>query len=274
MINRGKTIAGATAALSLLLTPVTAFAKANELRDLVGARASAAEGDLESRGWALISSHKGAASSYTYWWNARGKSCVRATTRDGRYDSITDMSNSDCGQRGGSDGAAIAVAGAAALIGVLALTHKSHDRNDQQYQNANDYAEFERGHRDGLYNHAFSNYNNSSVYVNGYQSGVNERARQSSYRPEYRNHTGNGWSFGGNTSGEAVGFSDLVGARAAGAQSDLGNRGFRQVDTVQSGDNSVITIWWNSRSRQCLQFITANGRADSISDIGSHPRCR
>jgi hypothetical protein len=46
------------------------------------------------------------------------------------------------------------------------------------------------------------------------------------------------------------------------------------VDTFQSGNTGSGTIWWNGRSRQCLQMITADGRADSITDIHTHPRCR
>lgn len=46
---------------------------------------------------------------------------------------------------------------------------------------------------------------------------------------------------------------DLVGARASGGDSDLESRGW---------------------TRQCLQMITADGRADSINDIQTHPRCR
>lgn len=284
MTSLGKTIVGraglALAGASLLLTPVAALAKAGDLRDLVGARAGQAEGDLESRGWASMSVHKSRTGSYSYWWNARGKDCVRVATRDGRYEAITDTSAADCGQKSGSNGAAAAAVGVAALLGVLALSHKSHHRGDKDYQDQNDYAEFERGHRDGLYNHPWSNNSRSQAYSDGYQSGVDERAHQSSYRPEYRNYQGSGWNdnagqnSGWSGGGGQSGFGDLVGARAAGVQTDLGNRGFRQVDSFQSGNNGVGTIWWNGRSRQCVQMITADGRADSITDIGQHPRCR
>ena len=82
---------------------------------------------------------------------------------------------------------------------------------------------------------------------------------------------GGGWSGGG---GRQASFTDLVGSRAPGAQSELGRRGFRMVDTFQSGSNGSGTIWWNGSSRQCLQMIAADGRADSINDIHTHPRCR
>lgn len=269
----------ALAGASLLLTPAAALAaKAGDLRDLVGARAGQAEGDLESRGWHSVSVHKTGSGSYSYWWHSQSKHCVRVATRDGRYDAITDTGATDCGQKGGSDGVAIA-AGAAALLGVLALTHKSHHRDDQNYDNQNSYAEFERGHRDGLYNHSYDSRGASQEYARGYQSGADERSHQSSYRPEYRNYGGNGWSnnnSGGGWSGGGSAraeFGDLVGAKASGAESDLMARGFRNVDGFESG-NGKGTVWWNGRSRQCVQMITADGRADSVTDIGSHPRCR
>ncbi len=293
MTNLANTFLGRTgltlAAASLLLTPVAALAKgAGDLRDLVGARAAGAESDMESRGWVSTSAHKGAASSYVYWWNGRDKSCVRVATRDGRYDQITDTGATDCGQKAGSGDKAAAVAGVAALIGVLALASKSHHRGDKDYDNQNDHADFERRHRDGLYHHPYTNGGNSKPYSDGYQSGVDERSHQSSYRPEYRNYQGSGWSGGGSNNGGNSGdwsnnqgggngpaaFNDLVGAKAAGVDSDLQARGFRAVDGFGSGNNGKGSIWWNGRTRQCLQMITVNGRADSIEDIQTHARCR
>jgi hypothetical protein len=268
------------AAASLALMPIAAAAKsANDLRDLVGARAGQAEGDLESRGWVSISNYKDNDRSHSYWWNRDRKDCVRVTTFDGRYQSITDVGASDCNQKSGSDGTAAAAVGVAALIGAIALASKSHHRNDKEYGNQQDYSDFERGHRDALYNHSYSNDNGSSAYSDGYKSGVNERNQQSSYRPEYRQYQGNyqqpAQSGGGyNNGGGAVDVSDLVGSKAAGVESDLQSRGFRNVDGFQSGSNGKGTIWWNRNSRQCLQMITVDGRADSVTDIQTHPRCR
>jgi hypothetical protein len=67
---------------------------------------------------------------------------------------------------------------------------------------------------------------------------------------------------------------DLFGARAAGALSDLESRGFRFVDRFQSDSDRAGMVWWNGRSRQCVQLITVDGHIDSFTDIGNHPRCR
>lgn len=68
-------------------------------------------------------------------------------------------------------------------------------------------------------------------------------------------------------------YSDLVGARASSADSALRDRGFSNVDSFKSG-NAAYTIWYNRRSDQCLQMAVADGRADSIVDIQTHPQCR
>ncbi len=73
------------------------------------------------------------------------------------------------------------------MLGIVALAHKSHHRDDQNYDERQT-ADFERGFRDGQYNHHFSNYSNSQEYTNGYNRGVEERDQQSSNRPEYRNY--------------------------------------------------------------------------------------
>lgn len=50
--------------------------------------------------------------------------------------------------------------------------------------------------------------------------------------------------------------------------------GVPQVDGFESGSSAKGTIWWNARTRQCLQMITSKGRAESIEDIEIHARCR
>lgn len=96
------------AAASLVLAPVAAAAKsASSLNDLVDARAAGAESDLESRGWTMITGHKGGSASYNYWWNRDRKNCVMVTTRDGRYASITDASAGDCNQKSSGGNATV-----------------------------------------------------------------------------------------------------------------------------------------------------------------------
>jgi hypothetical protein len=274
-----RLIAGlSVAALLAPAVPVLA----STLSDLEGVRASAAENTIQSRGYHAYHSSPGGGGSHTYWWNNGTKSCVRTLTSNGVIASTKTVSGSDCGYYGndsdgkksgsGNDAAVAAAVAAAAIIGVAALSHKSHHRDDKEYSEPQSYADFERGHRDGLYNHSYENHSRSDAYSDGYRSGVDEREQQSSYRRNtYAGNDGGGGYRGG--SNDPVDISDLVGSRAAGVDSDLQSRGFRSVDNFQSG-NGKGTVWWNGRTRQCLQMITADGRADSITDIQTHPRCR
>jgi len=182
--NRSKRHLATLAALSLALNGSPAFAQAaNDLRDLVGARGAGGEADLERRGYTHIDTSKSTDASFSYWWNNQKSSCVRVTTRDGRYQALIDVDPSDCGQTkkesGMSDGAKVAI-GAAALLGVAALIHKSHDREDRSF-NEQQTADFERGYRDGLYNNSFNSRGGSGEYADGYNKGVAERRQQSGY---------------------------------------------------------------------------------------------
>lgn len=106
---------------------------------------------------------------------------------DGRYDAITSTLAADCGQKGGGGDTAAAVAvGAAALIGVIALAHKSHNHDDgQHYSDSQSEADCERGYRDGLYNQSYHNYSRSDAYANGYSAGVEQRNQETAYRPNH-----------------------------------------------------------------------------------------
>jgi len=175
------------AAMVMPALPVHA-AGADDLRDVVGAKGRDGEPTLERRGYTHIDTGKSSTAAFSYWWNNTQKACIRVTTRDGRYAEIVNVDESDCGQThketskdsGMSDGAKVAI-GAAALLGIAALAHKSHHRDGRNY-NEEETANFERGYRDGLYHNSFNNYDDSRDYNDGYNRGVDERRNQSGYR--------------------------------------------------------------------------------------------
>lgn len=252
--------------VGLVATPTLAAAKAaSSLSDLVGARAGQAEGDLESRGFTYITGHKSSSAVFDYWWNAGRKDCVMVTTRDGRYASITDATPGDCNQKGGGStaGKVAGIAAGAALIAILASHKSGHHDDGKHYEDSAKEADYERGFNAGLYNEPFSNDSRSTAYGQGYEAGAEQRRTHAAERDRHGHGSGGG----------KVDVSDLQGARAAGALGDLESRGFRTVDGFESG-NGKGTVWWNGGTRQCLQVITVDGRIDSVSDIGSHPRCR
>jgi hypothetical protein len=263
-----RSFAHLTAAAAMLAAPAAAIAKsAQNLQDLVGARGSSGEGQLSARGFVYTDGHKGNGASYAYWWSAAKRDCVMVTTRDGRYSTINDVSAADCNQQnhhgdGSSAAAAIAVG---ALLGAALLAHKSgnHD-NGQHHSDQQAEADYERGYRDGLHGEDYHNYSRSDAYSSGFQNGVEQRHRETSHRDDH--HSGAGYA-------PSADVSDLAGVRAAGADNDLRARGFRDVGTVDTGPNSKGAIWWNGRTRQCVQVITVEGRVDSAVDIGQHPRC-
>lgn len=243
-----------------------AVAAPSDVSDLVGARGSSGESELESRGYVLQDSAQGEDRSYTYWWNARSKSCIRVTTNDGRYSDIRKEDASDCGQKGSDKGTGVAVAiGAAALIGALALSHKSHNHDgDKHYGDAQSEADYERGYRDGLYNQAYHNYSRSDPYSRGYEAGVRQREQNTSYRPGY----GNGAGYGG-----FVYVDDLIGQDRERGESELSRRGFVTTDTRRTNNDGRYTTFWRASSKQCIIVNTRGGNVYAIDAV--RPRsCR
>lgn len=264
MMKLAANLCATVATAALVLAPVAAVAKTPpSVRDLVGARGSSGETQLEYRGFHLISGHGEYDSKITYWWNGNTKECIKVVTYDGNYQSIDQTSNSDCNQRGGNGDKAAAVAvGAAALLGIAALASKSHHREGRDYDERGT-AEFERGHRDGLYGQAYHNYSRSDAYSNGYDSGVREREHQTSYRGGYRG--------GGGYSAYAE-FNDLNGQARDYATGQLASRGFTQLDNKRTDQGRYMT-YWRAASKQCLVVNSRNGYIYSIESVS--PRtCR
>lgn len=260
-----KTLGLVLIGMLMFTLSTVSFAQADKLKDLVGVRASAAESDLESRGYDLHHTAKHNDGIWTYWWNSNKKKCVMVLTNEGLYVRINDAEPEDCGKKSGmSTGAkvAIALAAAAAVGGTAAIIHKAHDHDDNKHwDNENHEREYERGYRDGLYNTSYHNWNNSKEYVNGYSAGVRQRNNNTSYHS----------TWGGYQAHQYIG--DLQGSRASGAESAMRQRGFNNKNTFKMGDASY-QIWWNGGTRQCVQVIVSDGRYESVRDIGSSPYCR
>lgn len=66
------------------------------LNDLVGARASSADGELRARGFRDVGGYKQGGASHVTWYNRSTRQCVSAVTRDGRIDHIEDLSEGSC----------------------------------------------------------------------------------------------------------------------------------------------------------------------------------
>lgn len=246
-----------------LPSPAVWAGPADDLRDLVGARGAGGETELENRGYTHVDTSKTPSAAYAYWWSNAKRACVRVTTRDGRYQALVDTDASDCGQTkkesGMSDGAKVAI-GAAALLGIAALIHKSHDRDDRRL-NERQTADFERGYRDGLYNSSFHNYDNSREYNDGYNKGVQERGQQTNYR--------NGSAHRGGYQ-PYTSVSDLQGRDSAWAFGQLESRGFQLAGERSLHHGRYQFFYWNDRHGQCVDLHTRDSRVESVSETNRY----
>jgi len=92
--------------------PSHSGAGAAGLQDLVGARASSGESQLESRGYRNTLGFKDGHSSYTNW--RKGSHCVSVRTTNGHYESIIDVGTDDCEDRSKQGGSHAGGGGAGA----------------------------------------------------------------------------------------------------------------------------------------------------------------
>lgn len=260
MMKSKATILSGAALAVFAATPVLAE-KANQLVDINGLHGRDAESQLQSRGFAHVSTHKNNMGYvYSYWWNGKDDNCVNVEVYNGRVESITDATDQDCGHHKGSAGAVAGAAVGAALLGAL-LSHKSHHHDDDSHsQSAQEEAQFDRGYTDGLHNASYHNYDRSDAYSNGYTAGVSEREANLSHH-----HARGGYS-------QVAQFADLKDARAAGGMEEMERRGFRQVDNFTSG-NTRYSIQYRPESSQCVQITIADGHFYDLRDIGRHPKC-
>jgi hypothetical protein len=88
------------------------------------------------------------------------------------------------------------------------------------------------------------------------------------FGPSSSSHGGSG----GQGSAAAPKFKDLTGKNSIGAIDTMSERGFRDVDSIQSGDTQY-GIFYHPASRLCVQLTMANNRVVSADDIKTHPKC-
>jgi hypothetical protein len=298
MIVKTRFATYATASLAvtaLAIAPISAK-KAESLRDLVGVSGASAETQLGERGFEYTTGNKSGSSSYTYWWHQGGKDCVVVEVSNGRVATIKDAKAEDCGKKSGNDAAIAAAAIGAVAIGAILLSRKDKDKHREEYQQ--DWQDVQvhntqsgslrifskpnkdsrvRGEvREGEYLRNFGCENNNGeswcevTTINGRTKGW--------ARDRYLRVTGNypgsgdgsGWGGSGGTDGQ---FGYLAGARPSRAESVLRDRGFRSVDSYNTG-RTYHAIWFNNRTRECVQMNVTNDRVSSVDNIRSHPRCR
>jgi hypothetical protein len=256
-------IASLIAGIGLAIGPVgTAAAQdASSLRDLVGARAAAGTDEVVSRGFVYIDGRQGyGESQQAYYWNRNSKSCVRVVTANGLIESITGATPQECNQSAGSSSDRNAAA-AAAVIGAAAIAAAVAHQNNQHTNAKNHGAQWDIGYNDGLHGVPYHNVARSDAYAQGYDAGTQQRDRNTSY------HTGRGGY------AQAARFGDLEGEDSIRAIDRMSERGFVNVDDLESG-NTQYGIFYNRNTGQCVQLAMAGGRVVSADDIQSHPKCR
>jgi hypothetical protein len=77
-----------------------------------------------------------------------------------------------------------------------------------------------------------------------------------------RNPNGGGGAGGGSGGGIGNNLDDLIGERASSGESELRNRGYRQVDSAKN--RMSYTWWYQDRNQRCIMVVTSDGRYADI----------
>lgn len=287
---RNATASLAVAAMTI--APISAK-KADSLRDLVGVSGASAETQLSQRGFEYISGNKNNSDSHTYWWHRDGKDCVVVEVNNGRVAQIADTRAEDCGKKSGNDGAIAAAAIDAVAIGAILLSRGDKDKHREQYNQ--DWQEVQVHNtqsgaarifrkpdknsrvrdevREGTFlrNYGCDRYNGESWCEVTTMNGRTKGWARDRYLRVTGNDPGGGW--GGSDGAGSGQYGYLAGAQPARAEDVLHDRGFRIVDTANSG-RTYYSVWFSRRTRECVRMTVANDRVQSVNDIRSHPRCR
>ena len=252
-----------------------------ELSDLVGARASSGESELQNRGYSFVKTEEGGDRKWSYWWSNNRRICVSVMTNQGRYGAITSSPAIDCGRNSdnsnnndGRQGVTVYsdrdYRGSSQSFGVGRFLNAGGQLGALRNDDASS-VEVQHGFRVRLCEDEGSSGTGSGRCEDYGEGRFNLRYNNKASYIEVTRIGGGGGGGGGG--GRPVDVGDLVGARASSGEDEMRSRGFRNVDNFSSG-NTKYSIWWRSRSRQCIQIATANGRYDSVTDIGQHDRCR
>lgn len=305
--TRLKCAAASLAVAAMAAAPISAK-KAESLRDLVGVSGASAETQLQQRGFEYINGNKNDYASNSYWWDRNGKDCVIVEVMNGRVVTINDTKSEDCGHKSSNDGAIAAAAIGAVALGAILLSRKDKDRHRDEYQQdwqevqvhntqsgslrifrePNKNSRVREEVREGavLRNYGCDNYNGESWCEVRTMNGRNSGWARDRYLRATGNYPGNGWGGSGGSGGGYPGggwggsggsgngdYGYLTGARPERAEDTLRQRGFRNVDSTNSG-RTYYSIWYSVRTRECLQMAVADNRVSSVVDIQRHPRCR
>jgi hypothetical protein len=93
---RNRLLALILGALTLMITQVNAQTPAPALQDLVGARGSSGEMQLQQRGYQFLRTEKSGNDAYSYWKEKKTGKCLTVHLADGRYQSLVYAPDFDC----------------------------------------------------------------------------------------------------------------------------------------------------------------------------------
>jgi hypothetical protein len=236
-----------------------------KLADLVQQGAEPASAALRARGYTLAHSDTLRGKLWQYWWHAGDDACAMATVNGARVERIVSTAESDCVPKGGNawrmSSKGKVTDKAARQLGVDALMHRSHERDESVHNSVAAVAEFERGYRDGLKGVALARNAPRGAFADGVQAGLTRRTLQAA-APVAGAPTAAGAAAAANPAQP----NTLIGLRGAVLETVMRNHGYVRHSGFAKGRESFVV--WRAGPRQCLRTVARDDVVVEYGDVG------
>ena len=229
------------------------------LQDLIGAKGSSVEKEMESRNYEFVNTTKSGSSVYENWWHESARKCVTVRFQNGYLKSAIYAPDYDCHKSGKTYGSGIySVIGEKASSADTDLGRMGYRYINTTSSGRTDYAHWWNDSKRKCITVRLENGVIKSVtptqrydceeHDNFYTDKNKKRYHEIQYERNYDAH---------------VSVNDLNGRNALDAYRELNDRGFQEVKKHTS-NGKTYRVWYNSNTNQCIKTVSINKRIKEV----------
>lgn len=216
--------------------------------DMMGMRAAYLDSEMQKRGFRNVGGLQGGGAARTTWWNGQRRQCVSVVTRNGQVDEVHSIATSSC--RGGEQDVGGGHASLNDLVGMRAA-YLDSEMSGHGYRNVG-------GSQGGGAAR--------TTWWNAQQRHCVMAVTRNGRVDEIQSVSTSSCRDAGASSGGQGSLSDLRGMQARNLDSEMQSRGYVWKGGYQDA-GAAHAMWYNPRSRHCVNVVTRNGRVDNIESI-------
>lgn len=238
----------------------------NSLNNLVGARGSSVEGEMDRLGYVFIRSDKSTSGINEFWWKKSNNKCTIVRLYDGKVAAVTNTVPDECNQGGYSSNNNNNNYGNGSLQNLVGARGSSLDGE----MNRMGYT-FIKSDKStaGIYTSWWNNSQRKCVMsrlVDGKVASIVDTGltdcNKGNYSSNNKNNNKGDYNYNPNYTGNTK-LGDLVGWTAGRAYNEIGSRGYRNVKDYRN-NGKLVKVWYNSKYNQCKKTAEKDGKIDLI----------